>query len=276
MIEFREPFPEWGWAMAWEWASKRRHQLADDFFPRSQDEFVEGYSRAFSKARTLGLWKDGSLGGAIIFVPDSPVVATAHILLSRRLWGTPAVELRGAAALMFESQPELIRIQAFVPAWNRLAIAQAKRLGGSVEGILRAATMRDGNPADAVVVGITREDFFDGLEPGRIGRRVELQLDEQQQRIDEQHVFAGADLPSEQSGQHAIERSGYDRVGGDDAGSDGGGDSGRGPDQQNGERNRRKNAAVSRVPRVRIERADGRGGAPDRARKTKQPRRKRK
>src|ERR1700733_5441043 len=96
-VEIREPFESYAWPNAWFWCEAVRNQFADDFFPSTLAQFVEQYSVRFGNARTFGLWKNKVLAGIVVLEPQSPVVATAHILLSKRLWGVPASELRRVA-----------------------------------------------------------------------------------------------------------------------------------------------------------------------------------
>lgn len=258
MIRITEGFPEWAWPKAWKWATDRRSQFADDFFPPTLDSFVESYSVRFQEAWTYGVWKDDYLGGAIIFEQASPVVVTAHILLSRRLRGIPVSELRQAGAMLFQSRLGLIRIQAFVPAWNRAAIALAVKLGGTVEGVLRGATMRGGKPADVALIGITREEFY-GTESRRILRIGEKQRDGNEH--EREHIFAGTVLASERSGVKPLD--GPEGVGRGNplAGSSGAEDPGSGRDQQDIGRADRTDQHVPRGARVRKKRSDGKGNS---------------
>lgn len=252
-IEILSPFPEWAWPNAWAWAEHRRDQLADDFFPANLPAFVEQYSVRFRHSRTFGLCKNGVLNGVVIIEPVSPVVATAHILLSKRLWGMPAVILQGVAFAAFESDPELIRIQSFVPAWNRLAIALSVRIGGTVEGVLRGATLRGGRPADAVLIGMTREEFY-GTESRRIDGRDVQQLDCEQQP--EQHVQPDADRGAERGGINPVAGSGGVKRRRSDTGKHGIADGGGRRDKQDLKRADRKDKPVPRAKGIRQKRAD--------------------
>jgi RimJ/RimL family protein N-acetyltransferase len=269
MIRITEGFPEWAWPLAWEWANARRSQLADDFFPSSIGEFVESYSVRFGGSRTYSLWKNDNLGGVIVLERASPVVFTAHILLSRRLWGVPASDLRQAAALLFEAEPQAIRIQAFVPAWNRLAIALAKRIGAKDEGTLRCATLRNGAPADAVLMGFTREDL-NGTELRRSGGRDRQQREQQQ--LDEQYILGAAVGPADPIGIEPFIEPDSVRRGNDEPGRHGAKNGRGGHDKQDVGRTDGSGKHVPRSPRVRKVGGDGIDGASGGARKGKRPR----
>ena len=271
MIEFRQPFPAFAWPLAWQWANARRRQLADDFFPRTMAEFVESYSVRFANARTYGVWKNDNIGGVVIFERASEVVVTAHILLSRRLWGIPASDLRRAATLLFDAEPETIRIQAFVPAWNRLAIALAVRIGAKNEGTLRCATLRNDAPADAVVVGLTREDLH-GTELRRGDEFGTDQRDGQQHAVE--HVFAAAADVAKPARIESLDGSRGVKRGSGDAGRGGAADGFGELDQPDVGHGRKQNTAVPRKPRVRKVRSVGRSRPADGTRKAKPARRK--
>jgi hypothetical protein len=263
MIEIREPFPEYAWPMAWGWADTCRAQIADDFFPPTIDAFVELSLSRYR--RTFGLWKDGLLSGAVAVEWASPVVMTAHILLSKRLWGVPASDLRAVAQLLFDTEASLIRIQAFVPAWNRLAIALAKRLGGSVEGTLRSATMRSGKPADAVLVAITREEFFNGPE-----LRIAVGADGiEYVAVDQRDIRPGSVGSPGAAGGNAVERSVGSERRNVVAGSDGGGDGGRQRDQPDVERADKPGNSDARGKGIRAKRDNRAGNASGRAKPRK-------
>lgn len=252
IIDIREPFPEFAWPLAWEWLDKARAQALDDFGPSTPDEFVEYSRRAY--ARTWGIWKDDLLSGAVAIGQDTPAVATVHILLSVRLWGIPREDLRKVGALLFESQPRLQRIQAFIPVWNRLAIAMARRMGGIVEGIMRGATVRGGKPHDVVLLGVTREEFGNGTGTRRIDGRDQLELEQQQQRQHIERVLSGADFAPVDADERAGDGRGGGDVGSAVAGSAGGRDERSGPDQQNVERSLQPGKQLPRVARLRQQR----------------------
>jgi RimJ/RimL family protein N-acetyltransferase len=263
MIEIKEPFPEWAWPKAWAWATSNRRSF-DDFFPPDLARFVEEYSVRFARARTFGLWKDSSLDGIVILEPNSPTVATAHILVARRLWGLPAAELRKVAGVAFERDPWLRRIQAFVPASNRLAIALSKRIGGTAEGTLRKAIMRNGRMEDAIVFGLTREEFYGRESRGSV-RTDQLEGDLDLGRSE--HLRSGTDGGTVGPRDEALVGSGGVDRGHADAGSSGAEERGGGRDQQNEQRDARPDKPVLRKPRIRKKRNSGKSGARNGTRK---------
>jgi RimJ/RimL family protein N-acetyltransferase len=271
VIALAAPFPEWALPTAFAWASGRLRQFADDFFPQTPAEFVE-YSRRWFY--TLGIWQDSTLSGAIVFDRASEVVAIAHILLSRRLRRVPAEEYRQAAAMLFEAHPEIIRIQAFVPAWHRAAIRLAAAIGGTVEGTLRGATLRGAKPADVVLIGMTQEEFY-----GRESRRgiliVAEPIDRDKLGDAGEYIRAWTDRPADTTGQEPVDGSGGEGRGHDVAGGAGAEERGGGHDQQNIGRSGGPGKPVPRRPRVRKIGNDGKGDTAGRTGTRERARRKR-
>lgn len=277
MLEIREGFPDFAWPIAWSWIEGRRG-VFDDYGPKTDVEFVERYLVVYQNGKTFGIWENGRIGGVIGFEWNSPTCVTAHILVSKRLWGkSNSEQFREAARLMFEAAPDLLRIQAFVPTSNRLAAGLAKRMGARSEGILRDATMQGGKPVDVELLGLTRRDFFEEVKDGTELRRVEQQIDSKSIDVGEYlgHVLSAA-IGTPVDAPERVQQPG---PGDDDRATQperrGGGDGKRGRDKQNGNGHGNKDSAVPRIPRIRGKRTVGAGGTGKPASNVKQPRGKR-
>jgi len=259
MIQITEPFPEWAWPLAWSWVEGQRDRVFDDSGPKTDVEFVSRYIDLYQNGRTYGIWKDGRIGGVIGFEFNSGTCATAHILVSRRLWGKENSEaFREAARQMFESLPALLRIQAFVPASNRLAVMLAKRMGGVFEGRLRDVGMMGGEPVDADLIALTRKDFY-GLQ--RRGQQPEVAAVAVGEFLE--HVLVGPVEPAGLADERVLEPGPGDVERIADAERGGTGDDGGRHDQQDIEGSRRSRAKLPRGPRVRKQRAVGKSTARD-------------
>lgn len=266
MIELIEPFPEMYWPLAWAWLDAARAQVADDFTPKTALEFVESYSRAFGQARTFGVLRDGQLGGVVVFEQASPVVAVVHVLFARRLWGrrTTAEAVLRACGRLFETTPT-IKVLALIPAFNRLAIRGAARYG-KIEGVLRHHTLRNGQPVDAVAVGLTKEEYG-GIRTGRIdGRDEQLEHGQLEHHADVQPGPVSGSGPALQPDDHAAALGGQ-RV--DVAERSGDDDGERGPDQPELLRDGRPDEQVPGGARVRTKRNHGHDSAQNGAGKAK-------
>jgi hypothetical protein len=269
LIEIFEPFPVWAWPQAWAWYEPYI-RLMDDSGPRTPEKFVESYWRLAENGRTFAIWKDGILSGVVAAERFAPSVMNAHILVARRLWGIAPGELREVARRLFDSDPALARIQAFVPGWNRLACALAKRLGGVEEGTMRAALLREGKPADCVLYGLTREDFNSGSVSRGIIR--EPAGDEQEFRDSIDDLLADAGGIAIDIGGTLLESGSVDRDRSESGERDGGADGLGGLDQQNIGRPDGPDDEVPLKPGTRKQRANRKGSAPGRARARKRPR----
>lgn len=108
--------------------------------------------------RTWAVYKDEALVGLISAEQLSPVVATVHLLFHKSGWGhdTTVPALQQVFREIFEGAR---KITACVFADNANVIGLARKVGAQKEGVLRAHTVRDGEPADMVVLGLLKEDF---------------------------------------------------------------------------------------------------------------------
>jgi RimJ/RimL family protein N-acetyltransferase len=157
-IETVSPFPAGAIPRAWEWMQSFMARVADDYGPKTKDEFVDQF---LSRAGVLswGVLRDGELGGMVTFQPVNPTVGVMHVLYRKEFWGKAITD-----ASMREICRDIFgrgfnKITSLVFADNNAIIAMAMRGGGKREGLLRQQTMRGGKPADMVAIGILREDF---------------------------------------------------------------------------------------------------------------------
>jgi [ribosomal protein S5]-alanine N-acetyltransferase len=78
--------------------------------------------------------------------------------LGERLWGrgvaTAALRAVTAAAL---AQPDIIRLFAYVFAWNRASMRVLEKVGYRREGVLVRSAIKDGTVVDEVLYGVTRD-----------------------------------------------------------------------------------------------------------------------
>ena len=281
-IKLIEPFPAYYLPLVWEWLAPVKHLVCDDFAPKSRAEYVEYGSRVQRTCRTFGVEIDGRLGGLVIFEALNPATAVGHALFARRTWGTeaPAEALWLACERMYEAGTR--KVLALIPDNNRLAIALVTRHGGTVEGILRSHTVKDGAAINAVAVGMTREEYY-GLQSRRSSWRQQRNEREHDRRLDHgdergndggqhvEHVHSGSAgatsiSPAGDTGDARRELG---------AGSDGERNAERRPDQPDGSGHGKPGQSVSRVARVRTKRASGTSSTIDGARKTGKPRKQR-
>lgn len=258
-VSLISPFPEWAWPSAWSWLEPVRGLVADDFFPKTIEQFVEYSIRSYRRA--YGAVRAGQVGGAIAFEQASPAMAIAHVLFAPwfiRERGAAARSLYLACERLF-AETETVKVLGLIPEHNRLAIAMATRNGGKLEGVLRSHTLRDGKPVNAVAVGITREEWGE-LDGSRFGSRQQLRADEQQrERVDEQFadVLGGSGRPAVDAGASVPEPSAGSGKRGPEPERAEHGDRERGRDQQELSEPDGPDQSIPRVSRVRPKRAGG-------------------
>lgn len=100
---------------------------------------------------------DGAPMGTATFVPRSRVLYEVHSSFLPAYWGPLAGRgIRAALAWMFEHTAAR-KIEAVIPAVNRLACAFALRAGGEMEGVSRRSFLRGGQMIDQWLFGTWKE-----------------------------------------------------------------------------------------------------------------------
>lgn len=170
-LKLERPFPEWALPKLWAWMEACRSRIADDFAPKTFDEFLEVY--VARSGETWGVLRTGEdddgdteLGGWVSIREVNPVCVESHLVFAKRFWGheTTVPALRSIYQGVFEERPELLKITAAVFEDNRQMIELALAVGAveetSPKHPLRACTLRGGVPVGMRVVSIFREDFL--------------------------------------------------------------------------------------------------------------------
>jgi len=155
MIELRDFDPS-DWPVIWKWIERYYWKVADDYAPKTLREFVDASIRRGS--RNFGVYRDGELGGLIMFDQLSPILCECHIYFKRSFWGwgttVPALRLAHAWATgpggykkgtspVFES--------------NRLMVRLLEHLGAVQEGFFRNHTTQRGKPVNVLYFSIFKE-----------------------------------------------------------------------------------------------------------------------
>jgi RimJ/RimL family protein N-acetyltransferase len=209
-VTVSEPFPEYAWPEVWGWMRDIRNRIVDDFGPQTLSEFVTWALRMSERSRTWGVWREGELGGLIVFARESPMMGATHVVFRKSFWGptTTLTALHAVYRQVFDSG--ITKICGVVFKDNHAVRALARRGGGREEGVLTGQTMRGGKPVDMVMLGMTREEFeFYGTDHGdRItgGNVGQLGGGKNQHGDDDTDLHAGADGSAEHAGEHLRER----------------------------------------------------------------------
>jgi len=159
-VSVQPEFPLYALPRLWQWAEDSRHQVADQFSPKTLDEFVNSWERqAVAGQRSWCVWVNGELGGAVWSTRLSPVLADSHCIFKRSFWGQGITReaLRLVYAEIFAGGIEKIAIVCFVDSHALLGLV--RKLGFEREGTLKKSTLRDGQLVDQAVIGLTKEAF---------------------------------------------------------------------------------------------------------------------
>lgn len=196
-IELESPFPLLHVPRIWTWVQKFRDKVADDFAPKTLDEFVDDWERKEQHGqRSWAVKRDGERGGVIQSEAISPGVRSIHALFKPEFWGDqttlPAIAL--ACKELFQGDTRKLVALMFVD--NIAAIHMAMRLGGIREGTLIAETIRGGQPVNVAIIGIHRE----GFDYGRISQR-RLPKFEHKRKLHKH----GDDGPAGANGRHGVD-----------------------------------------------------------------------
>lgn len=156
-ITVETPFPEYAVPRVWTWMERFRSRVADDFAPKTLEEFVDDWERRGSE--TWAVYRDGELGGLVTVEQVSPVVASSHCLFKKEFWGaeTTIPALQQVYGKVFERG--ITKISSAVFHDNDTIKSLAYKIGAKREGMLRNQTLRGGKPVHMVVVGLLKEDF---------------------------------------------------------------------------------------------------------------------
>lgn len=161
-----QPFPAKRWPRVWVWMEPIRHRVMDDFSPQTVEEFVEQRMNASPFEATFGVERGGELGGLITVQPLNEYLASAHCLFKQSFWGSDVTlaACRQVFQELFENT-SIQKISSIAFADNHQILTLVRKLGGDKEGHLYRNTLRNGKPADQMVLAIQKQDFLDSLKP---------------------------------------------------------------------------------------------------------------
>jgi RimJ/RimL family protein N-acetyltransferase len=153
----------------WEWIQPFRRRVCDDFAPKTRSEFTDVYLQRMEAPHitSWGVWRDGELGGVIWFERVG-IAGIVHVVVKRSFWGaeTTGPALSAVATEIFAEGSGVRKIGALFFADNHAVRAAVQRFGFQREGLLRAQTLRDGQPVDMEPWGLLKEEFVHGNRSG--------------------------------------------------------------------------------------------------------------
>jgi RimJ/RimL family protein N-acetyltransferase len=159
-VELIKPFPFESLPRIWSWISTFREKVADDFGPKTMDEFISHMRSVWDRQKSWAIFNDGELGGLITFERVTPWLGTAHVLLKPDFQGKGiAVQAcRQAVGEMF-TQEGVGKLEFRVLGGNLAVGSLLITIGAKREGTQEQHTLRAGEPADVWIYGLTKEHF---------------------------------------------------------------------------------------------------------------------
>jgi RimJ/RimL family protein N-acetyltransferase len=96
--------------------------------------------------------------------------AIGHIMFwDKKLRGREDIALASIQVVMRDFQ--LVRVASIIPSWNKAALKFAEKIGMTLEGVARRATISRGEFRDLHLYSILKEEMEDGRLSGRDIRR---------------------------------------------------------------------------------------------------------
>jgi RimJ/RimL family protein N-acetyltransferase len=158
-ISITKPFPFSALPRVWHWIEEFQDKVADDFSPKTLDEFVALMAGKWREMKTWGISADGELGGLITFERFNEWRGTAHVLLKPAFHGKGiAVKAcRQAVAEMFSMG--VGKLEFSVLARNLAIGSLLTQLGAAREGTLKGHTLVAAQPKDVWQYGLSKVAF---------------------------------------------------------------------------------------------------------------------
>lgn len=146
-IEIR-PLNPADFPIVWIWIEDSWRWIADDFFPKTLEAFIELNQRR--NADHFAVYVDGDLCGIFTVIVLLPFVWECHVTFARRFLepDETAEALRAAMQVARKFGCQTVICLAFPE--NKAIIRLLKRVGAVYEGRLRNRTQRDGKPSDLI------------------------------------------------------------------------------------------------------------------------------
>ncbi len=174
-IDLIEPFPAHEAKRVFGWLHCYKNIVESDLSPKTPEEFAEylsallPFTRSFGiidKNNELRMKHEAPLVGMIVFEPSTLYNCYIHIASPRRAWGHGFMDQGISAALseIFSTEPQLLRVSAYVLENNAPVKGLARRLGFRFEGNMADLVLQDGAPKNVLHFGMTRRMWVAPLQ----------------------------------------------------------------------------------------------------------------
>lgn len=123
--------------------------LIDDFSPMRERYEAQYFHHTYH----LLAFKNAVLMGVLFFHPLNLTLYQIHICMLPRFWGKNIKHAVFAAEHWMAVNTRCKKVIAFIPEFNKPAIALAKRSGYHEEGICNASMQKDGVLINQIILG---------------------------------------------------------------------------------------------------------------------------
>ncbi len=129
-------------------------RMSDDFAPDLKDYVPLQHDEMIYLRADL----DGAPRGIFALIPHSRIMYEIHTCLLPEMWGSPAAEAAQALLAWTWANTSCLRLITSVPAFNRTALAFAKRAGLTEYGTNPMSYMKRGQLWDITMLGISKPE----------------------------------------------------------------------------------------------------------------------
>jgi len=162
-LNVRSPFPAPSLYMVYDWARFAWKHVADDTTPKTREEFIHTYNDMVTAPgiKTWGVWRGEELGGLVLAARqmERPWLARVHCIFKQTFFATPTTTIVCRQIFQELFNDGVLKIEMWVFEDNNSIRGMIRYLGAREEGMLTAQVMRDGEPVNIVVYGLSQESL---------------------------------------------------------------------------------------------------------------------
>jgi len=170
-VDIISPFPLLYLERLIKWTHQYKSLITHDFTPSDDASLTEGFKdhienqlsyAVVDKHNKIGLPSDEPIVvGGYFIEASTPVNVYTHVVSQRRCWGKGLMDEAAGMVVkdLFDTQPQLQRISAYMVANNRAVIHFIEKQGFAREGVFRDMAQIKGKLLDVMHYGMTRKKF---------------------------------------------------------------------------------------------------------------------
>lgn len=176
-VDVLTPFPISYLERLVKWTHQYKSLISHDYTATDDDSLTELFRNHINnqlsyavvdKFNKIGLPTDKPIVvGGFFIEQGTPVNYYTHVISQRRIWGKGIMD-EGASIVvkdLFEQNPSLQRLSAYMVANNRAVISFIEKQGFRRDGLFRDMTVIKGEPKDVIHYGMTRRQFNEYNKP---------------------------------------------------------------------------------------------------------------